>query len=171
MCSEGESADVDLLERQEPREKVPGLSEGEGVRHIDRIYLISNHISSRSKLISRLIFGLQSFGCGFFQWVDEETSPFLTQLRLDLRNAVWSLEAHNRILDRNVHGWQSPNLEHIEATASTWIQTSDVLADEDNEYHSLRLSISRLKQQRRLLGLLLLVCIVIGSSVFMRLGE
>ena len=66
----------------------------------------------------------QSCRCGFFQWVDEETSPFLTQLLLDLRNDVWTLEAHNRILDRNGHGWRSPNLKHIEATASTWVQPS-----------------------------------------------
>uniref|UniRef100_A0A453AQX6 GRF-type domain-containing protein n=1 Tax=Aegilops tauschii subsp. strangulata TaxID=200361 RepID=A0A453AQX6_AEGTS len=30
----------------------------------------------------------RSFGCGFFQWVDNETSPFLTRLLLDLRNVV-----------------------------------------------------------------------------------
>ncbi|KAM3190524.1 hypothetical protein ACQJBY_068541 [Aegilops geniculata] len=61
----------------------------------------------------------RSFGCGLFQWVDNEMSPFLTQLLLGLRNVVWALEAHNRILDRNVHGWRSPNVEHIQATAST----------------------------------------------------
>ena len=77
--------------------------------------------------------------------MDDETSPFLTQLLLDLRNVVWALEAHNRILDHNVHGWRSPNLEHIEATASTWVQPSDVLADEDNEEHSLHLTIARLQ--------------------------
>jgi len=30
--------------------------------------------------------------CGFYQWVDEECSPWYKQLLRDLRDAVWTLK-------------------------------------------------------------------------------
>uniref|UniRef100_A0A0D3G5Y3 Uncharacterized protein n=1 Tax=Oryza barthii TaxID=65489 RepID=A0A0D3G5Y3_9ORYZ len=33
---------------------------------------------------------MRSGGCGFWEWCDDEAEPYMKQLLLDLRNAVWS---------------------------------------------------------------------------------
>lgn len=33
---------------------------------------------------------MKSGGCGFWEWCDDKAEPYMKQLLLDLRNAVWS---------------------------------------------------------------------------------
>lgn len=103
--------------------------------------------------------------------MDDEISPFLTQLLLDLKNVLWALEARNRILDRDMHGWSNPNIDHIQATASTWVPREEVLEDEESKDEGMHLSIARMERQHRVLLFALVSCLVIGASVFTKLGN
>uniref|UniRef100_I1PUB2 Uncharacterized protein n=1 Tax=Oryza glaberrima TaxID=4538 RepID=I1PUB2_ORYGL len=46
--------------------------------------------TGRGLLIMSLPCSVISGGCGFWEWCDDEAEPYMKQLLLDLRNAVWS---------------------------------------------------------------------------------
>lgn len=78
---------MDLVERHESWKEVFGLPQGEGKFIYSAVYWLFAPDLLVFQITSASVD--QSFGCGFFQWVDDELNPFLTQLLLDLRNAVW----------------------------------------------------------------------------------
>lgn len=103
--------------------------------------------------------------------MDDELNPFLTQLLLDLRNAVWALEAHNRILDRNVHGWRSPDLD-LQDSGDHGVggdAGAAHVAVVNKQCDELRRSVDNLEAQRRIMVVGWVACVLIGMGLIAHL--
>ena len=77
----------------------------------------------------------------------------MNQLLLDLRNAVWALEAQNRLLNRSVHGARTQVLEGMVVQEATSAQVQQrggenmMIHSQDSEM--LRKAVADLEAQRK----------------------